>query len=166
MAQAFAALQDALGQDLNALNGTIQTLAHFIVVANARSNYLSNQISWAKSDLDTKCQQGAQDLINKIECDQGRVQNGFNAVQALLDSNCAALQQGATAIGGNYNAALNAVQKEVGVQIILQDGSALVTQHLQAAQSLDPTSSARMVHLRIALQNWQQLVSDAHSQFS
>jgi hypothetical protein len=157
----FSSLNTMVGNDLAEANTALKTLAGFLSDEAGQSGQLANQVSSSQSYIKTDATNCENNLIGKIACGSGAVQDSFNAMFADVATQFATMQTSFNTVTSNFQTALNAGDAVAGVFLVLQSDSSMVSEQLAYTQTLSPTDPLRAMHLNIASNLWGELVSTA-----
>jgi hypothetical protein len=162
LAQAFEGALSDVKNSLDAANGALQVLSSFLTSVTGRS--MSAQPY--QTAIGTALTNQMNDLIGRISCGAGDVRNQFGAAQAVVNNSFASLQVPFNAVNTQYNTATDAGDVVAGVFLDIQSDSQSVTDFLNKAQGVLPTSPLRRGYLDIASNDWASLVAYAQVQLT
>jgi hypothetical protein len=166
-AQLNAAFNTGVGM-VNGSNGesnaALQVLAQFVSGQAPLQGSLAATSSSTQSSIHTSITNGMNDLIGKIACGAGAVTDQFNAMKAVVDQSFTSINPPLSAADGQFATATTAASAIPGVFVNVQSNTDLVLQQLQVAQSLAEGSVIRTLHLDMAMEDWNEMVTYATTQ--
>jgi hypothetical protein len=166
-AQLNAAFNTGVGM-VNGSNGesnaALQVLAQFVSGQAPLQGSLAATSSSTQSSIHTSITNGMNDLIGKIACGAGAVTDQFNAMKAVVDQSFTSINPPLSAADGQFATATTAASAIPGVFVNVQSNTDLVLQQLQVAQSLAAGSVMRTLHLDMAMEDWNEMVTYATAQ--
>jgi hypothetical protein len=160
----FTSLNTIVGNDLAEANTALQSLAGFLSDQAGQSGQLASLVTSSQSYIKTDATRCENDLIGKIACGSGAVQDSFNSMFTDVATKFATMQTSFNTVTSNFQTALSAGDSVAGVFLVLQSDSTLVSQQLALTQTFAPTDPLRALHLNIAANMWGELVSYATTQ--
>lgn len=166
LAAAFSAALTALQHNLADMNQGLQGIASFVTQQNPNNGYLLTYATSCQSSITTSGTALENNLIGKISCGAGDVQNSFNNMFSDVATKLANMQGSFNTVNANFYTALQAVQGAAGIFLTLQSDNSLVSQYLAQAQALAPTSPLRTLRLNMAASVWAGLLAEATTQLS
>jgi hypothetical protein len=165
LAAAFSTLASILQNNLSEANRALQNLASYLSSVQSWSGtYLPNYVTSARAYIQTSATKIEEDLIGQIACGADDVRNSFNGMFADVNAKFANMQPGFNDVTAKLTAAVQAGQHVAGVFLVVQSDSTLVSQQLTKAQSYNPISPLRTMHLNMAGNEWSGLVQEANFQ--
>jgi hypothetical protein len=157
----FSSLNTMVANDLTEANSGLQTLAGFLSYEAGQSSQLADLVASSKAYIQTDATRCENDLIGKIACGSGSVQNSFNNMFTDVATKFATMQTSFNTVTSNFQTALNAADAVAGVFLVLQSDSSVLSEQLALTQTFAPTDPLRALHLNIAANMWGELVSTA-----
>jgi hypothetical protein len=162
----FTDANGLLQDNINDVNPALQSIAGFVNNENQYAGYLQNYAVTSHNSIVQNATAIENDLIGKISCGSGDVQNSFNGMFADVSAKFVNMTAPFNTVNNNFQAALQAVELVAGVFLHIQSQNQLVGQSLTTAQSYPPNSPLQQMYLKIATNEWNDLVTQANGQLT
>lgn len=163
---AFADALNIIRISLDACNGALQTMSQFVVGEQPYEGYLQGLSSSTQANIDTCITSNMNNLLGGAPCGSGDVTNAFNGLKNTIAASINTLARPFTNVNARFVTARQAASTVAGTLLALQNEYPTVSQQIEEAQTLDPTSPVRMVKFYIALTNWRDLTNYANAKLS
>lgn len=162
----FTDANAVLQNNINEVNPALQSVANFVTSENTYVGYLQNYATNSHNWIVQNATATENDLIGKIACGAGDVQNSFNNMFADVSAKFVNMTAPFNTVNTNFQAALQAVELVAGAFLHIQSQNTLVGQSLSTAQTYPSGSALQKMYLQIATNEWNDLVTEANSQLT
>lgn len=159
----FDGAYTVLQNNINEANQALESLVSF-VNTNQNVGYLQTFSQNAQNWIINDARALQNDLIGKIHCGDGDVQNSINGMLGNVAAKFVNMQTSFNTVSSNLQSALQAVDLVSGVFISLQSRNRVVKDFISRASSFPSGSPTRQMYQNMAINEWNVFVSQANSQ--
>lgn len=160
----FTDAGNVLQNNINEMNNAFRNVTLFISNSNQYVGYLQTYASNIKTWIIANATGVENDLIGKIACGAGDVQNSFNKLFADVNAKFANMATPFNTVNNDYQLAQRAVQLVAGIFLSLQSKGTSIGQNITKAAAEPPNSPLRTMYVNIATNEWNDFVSEANTQ--
>ncbi|MES2317588.1 MAG: hypothetical protein V4631_08850 [Pseudomonadota bacterium] len=158
---AFLSLANAVQNNQGQMNGATQNIASFLAWEGGQTGVLATAVTNSKAYITTTATNVENNLIGQISCGSGDVQESFQNMFNDIANKFATMQTGFSSVAANCQAALTACQQVGGQFLPLLADGANIQAEVANALSLPPASIMRLLHLKNAQGEWNQMAQNA-----